>query len=255
MNRGENIFDQLEQHAVPYHVSDWHAGEEDNLRACEEDIRKGDIRFAFLYMAAMDGLLHQVGKHSPLVDEKLAWYETRLRNLFHVAREHYDELRLFICSDHGMATVERHVDLMADIAVLPLSFGQDYVAVYDSTMARFWFPNPAAREVVEQALSRQDCGRMLSAAELADLGCDFDNDQFGELIFLLDAGGIIVPSHMGLKPITGMHGYHPDHPDSDASLLANVELPVAVDDITDIFRLMLAEIARDARPARLAAAA
>ena len=34
MNRGENIFDLLEDNNVPYHVSDWHDGEEYNLQAC-----------------------------------------------------------------------------------------------------------------------------------------------------------------------------------------------------------------------------
>ena len=35
---------------------------------------------------------------------------------------------------------------MQTIEDLPLRYGEDYVAVYDSTMARFWFPNPAARQ-------------------------------------------------------------------------------------------------------------
>jgi hypothetical protein len=52
---------------------------------------------------------------------------------------------------------------------------------------------------------------------------------------------LIVPSHMGLKPITGMHGYHPDDADSDASLLSNVEPPCPAETITDVFRLMRAE--------------
>jgi hypothetical protein len=46
---------------------------------------------------------------------------------------------------------------------------------------------------------------------------------------------------MGLKPITGMHGYHPDDLDSDASLLSNVEPPNDPKAITDVFHLMRAE--------------
>ena len=71
-------------------MSDWHEGEEQNLAACEEDIRRGEIEFAFLYMASMDGLLHQVGKDSADVDRKMEWYEEKLRHLFAVAREHYE---------------------------------------------------------------------------------------------------------------------------------------------------------------------
>jgi hypothetical protein len=76
---------------------------------------------------------------------------------------------------------------------------------------------------------------------LKQLGCDFEGDQFGELIFLTNPGVLIVPSHMGTKPITGMHGYHPDDADSNASLLSNVEPPTDPKVITDVFRLMRAE--------------
>jgi hypothetical protein len=255
MNKGDNIFDGLERGQVPYHVSNWRCSEAENLAACEKDIRRGEISFAFLYMASMDGLLHQVGKDSPKVDEKLKWYEQQLRQLFDVARSQYDEVRLFICSDHGMATVDRHVDLMKHVETLPLKYGRDYIAVYDSTMARFWFLNPAAKTTIEQSLDGLDCGRVLSQQELKDLGCDFDGHQFGELVFLLNAGTIVVPSHMGLNPITGMHGYHPDHPDSDAALLSNTEPSVPVNSIADIYRLMEAEAGIPARDDKLPEAA
>ncbi len=242
MNRGKNIFDLLERSGVPYHVSDWHDGEEANLDACTQAIANDDINFAFLYMASMDALLHQVGKDSNAVDKKLEWYESKLRDLFATARGRFDDVRLFICSDHGMATVNRDIDLMSRIEALPLNYGRDYVAVYDSTMARFWFMNDAARTRVEQELAKVVSGRILSKVELKTLGCDFEGDQFGELIFLLDPGNIIVPSHMGLSTITGMHGYHPCHEDSDAALLSNVETPVPMESITDIFYLMKSEI-------------
>ena len=241
LNRGENIFDHLERTQVPYHVSNWRQGETDNLGALKTEIDKGEIRFAFLYMAAMDALLHQVGKESPQVDEKLAWYERELNDLLDLAAKHYDEVRLFVCSDHGMATVHTHIDLKGRIEALGLRFDKDYVATYDSTMGRFWFKNDRARERIIAALEQETQGRILAHDELVALGCDFEGDQFGELIFLTNPGVIIVPSDMGLKPITGMHGYHPNDADSDASLLSNVEPPGDPRAITDIFGLMRTE--------------
>jgi predicted AlkP superfamily pyrophosphatase or phosphodiesterase len=241
MNRGENIFDHLSRAGVPYHVSDWRDSEEDNLEAVKTDLRKGEIKFALLYMASMDALLHEVGKESPRVDEKLSWYEAQLNEVMRVAADHYDQVRLFICSDHGMATVHTHFDLMSKVESLGLQFGRDYTATYDSTMGRFWFHNSSARERITELLEQVPQGRVLPKEELKELGCDFEGDQYGELIFLMDAGVLIVPSHMGLKPITGMHGYHPDDPDSDASLLSNVEPPNDPGAITDVFRLMRAE--------------
>jgi len=241
INRGKNIFDHLSHAGVPYHVSDWRDSEENNLATLKSDLNKGEIRFALLYMASMDALLHEVGKESPQVDQKLAWYEAQLKDVLRTASEHYDEVRLFICSDHGMATVHTHIDLMSKIEALGLEFGRDYTATYDSTMGRFWFHNPPARERIIELLEQVPEGRVLPKEELAQLGCDFEGDQYGELIFLMNAGVLIVPSHMGLTPITGMHGYHPDDPDSDASLLSNVEPPNDPRAITDMFHLMRAE--------------
>lgn len=241
LNRGENIFDRLEQAGTRYHVSNWRQTEEANLESLRSDVEQGEIRFAFLYLAAMDGLLHQVGKESPKVDEKMAWYAQQLEDLLDLAARHHRQVRLFVCSDHGMATVHTQIDLIARIEALPLVYGHDYVATYDSTMGRFWFKHPRARTLITETLEQQGHGRILPREELAALGCDFEGDQYGELIFLTDPGVIIVPSHMGLKPITGMHGFHPDHPDSDASLLSNVEPPGDPQAITDLFALMRAE--------------
>jgi len=241
MNKGKSIFDHLEGSGVSFHCSDWRQPEDTNLESLQDSLVKGEISFAFLYLASMDGLLHQVGKSSKQVDDKLAWYEHRLRKLMALAREHYSEVRLFVCSDHGMATVEQTVDIGSKVDALGLHEGRDFVATYDSTMARFWFYSDTARQRISTLLSNMPEGRILTDKELQALGCDFDNQQYGELIFLLDAGVIIVPSHMGTQPITGMHGYHPDHPDSDASLLSNVPPPVRSECITDVFHLMRAE--------------
>jgi len=179
MNQGESIIDLLAASDRPYHVSDWRQGEEENLAAAARDIDRGEIEFAFLYMASMDGLLHQVGKESEQVDEKLAWYEEQLRALLGKAREQYDDVRLFICSDHGMATVNGSIDLMSRIEALGLRFGKDYAATYDSTMGRFWFKNDTARARIVEVLKATPEGRILSDAELSALGCDFEGSSTG----------------------------------------------------------------------------
>ena len=140
-----------------------------------------------------------------------------------------------------MATVTKHVDIMSKIEELPYKFGGDYLATYDSTMARFWFNNPESEAAIRKTLEACPEGKILSKEELVSLGCDFEGDQYGEMIYLLDAGTIILPSHMGTKPITGMHGYHPDHHDSDASLLSNVPPPGNPTCITDVFNIMTTE--------------
>ncbi len=248
MNRGGNIFDYLEERRIPYHVSAPARGEAANLATLIRDIQAERIDFAFLYWPGLDALLHRVGNQSPEIRTKLCGYEQWLRQLVAVARKHYAEVRLHIFSDHGMANCDELLDLKGMIEQLPLRLGRDYAVVYDSTMARFWFFNERARRLIVQSLAGVSQGRILPDAELEAMGTLFPDRYFGELIFLVREGVLIVPSHMGERPIRAMHGYHPDELQSYAALCTNhPDIPEDVRAIPDIFKLMT----RDAAEAQL----
>ena len=240
MNRGDNIFDHLQKRGIPYHVSDPTRSEGSNLDALLDDIAKEQIDFAFLYWPDLDGLMHRVGNDAPDVGEKLRAYEEKIARLMAGAREHYHEVRLYVFSDHGMANCDRHIDLRAKVDALGLRMGEDYAVVYDSTMARFWFFNDTARQRVTDLLEEIPQGEILSDAELTDLGTLFPDRYFGELIFLMQEGTLIVPSHMGERPIRAMHGYHPDAPHSYAALMTNrADVPAGITAIPDMYKLMV----------------
>jgi predicted AlkP superfamily pyrophosphatase or phosphodiesterase len=239
MNRGPNIFDHLQQNRIAYHVSAPEADEQVNLRSLIQDIEAEQIDFAFLYWPGLDGLLHRVGNQSAEVPAKLRSYESWTEQLLAVARRHYQEVRLYVFSDHGMANCTECLDLKSRIEALPLSIPADYAAVYDSTMARFWFFNERARWLITDSLKQVSVGRIVPDAELERLHAFFPDRYFGELVFLVKEGVLIVPSHMGERPITGMHGYHPDDPHSYAMLCTNQpEIPDEVQAIPDVYRLM-----------------
>jgi len=239
MNRGDNIFDHLVAQGTPHFVSDPANSEEQNRDALAARLRDGAVDFAFLYWPGLDGLLHRVGNDSPEIPAKLRVYEEWIRQLLAAAGDSYDEVRLHIFSDHGMANCDVHLDLMARIESLPLEIERDYAVVYDSTMARYWFFNDRARQLIHAELQRVPQGRILPDAELAQLRTLFPDRYFGELIFLVQEGVLIVPSHMGERPIRAMHGYHPSEKHSYAALLTNQpEIPGEITAIPHICVLM-----------------
>ena len=239
LNRGPNIFDFLKAQGIAYHVSDPTRGEADNLDRLIGELRAGVVDFAFVYWPELDGLLHRVGNQSEQIAPKLRDYEERIARLMATARQHYEEVRLYIFSDHGMANCEKLLDLKARIGRLPMEMGTDYAAVYDSTMARFWFFNAHARWSITEALQKVPEGEVLTDGELQRLHCLFPDRRFGELIFLVREGVLIVPSDMGERPIRAMHGYHPREKHSYATLLTDQPaLPEEVTAIPHIYRLM-----------------
>ena len=232
------IFDYLRENNVPAHWSDWHRSEEENLAAADYAIDQGDIQFAYIYLAAMDGILHQEGKYGDGVRRKVAWYENELRQIMRTAEKRYRDVRLFVFSDHGMTPTIETVPLMDRINALGLQFGRDYLAAYDSTMARFWFDTPEARDAITESLNEEHHGHILTDAELTAWGCDFPDNRYGDLIYLMDPGHLLCPSFMGEKPLAGMHGYHPEDKDSVAAFMTNAEDAETPGQLVDMYGLM-----------------
>lgn len=236
------IFDQLREREIPFHLSDWRRGEEENIRSLEAAVIKGEVRFAYLYLASLDADLHEHGTRSPVVSEKIRWYEHRLQSLVTLARDRYCTVNVYTFSDHGMTDVSEVCDLIARVDRLELRFGVDYAAVYDSTMARFWFLDEPARDRIATALTAEPRGRILSAGELAAYGCDFADYRYGELFFLMEPGVLICPSFMGARPLAGMHGYAPEHRDSLAMFASNTVPDPMPRRLDELYRLMLSEV-------------
>jgi predicted AlkP superfamily pyrophosphatase or phosphodiesterase len=238
LNAGKSIVDFLVENKVPHVFTNWRTPEEERINQMLQAVRKGEVPFAFLYTASLDAVLHFNSRNSDLVKKKIDWYAGRFHEVHSAAVKSYDEVKMFLFSDHGMAEIHKTYDMIRDIELLGLKFGKDYVAMYDSTIGRFWFMNDDARKRITEALARIDCARVLSDEELKNLGVFFEDRQFGELMCLMNPGVLIVPSFMGEKPIFGMHGFHPDDKDSDALFMTNARPEPFPKSITDMYGLM-----------------
>lgn len=194
-----------------------------------------------MYLSELDHFLHEHCEDGNEVGKQLAWYEDQLREVFDTARDSDGGVSLTVFSDHGMTPVSNHFDLVNVVDLLGLTMPADYLAVYDSTMARFWFFNDQARRMIVDMLDSLDCGRILSDDELGQLGILFPDRRYGEVVFLLHPGWILTRSDFHGKGWTpkGMHGYHPDDPFSDAVFLSSRQPSREMRKISDVFHHML----------------
>jgi hypothetical protein len=236
-----SVFDQLAEQGIAHRVYSYHhLTDAEIIDQAIIDIRSKVASFFFLYLSEIDMFLHMHCKETEQIQARLRSYDQKLRRVFQAAREIDPEATMTVISDHGMTPVQRHYDLVKDIENMGLRMPEDYLAVFDSTMARFWFFNDHAKQRVEDQLMDLKCGCILPDEELRDLGILFTDRRFGELIFLLHPGWLIAQSDFngkGWKP-KGMHGYHPDDPFSDAIFLSNRRPTVPVTTIADIYPCM-----------------
>jgi predicted AlkP superfamily pyrophosphatase or phosphodiesterase len=171
------------------------------------------------------------------VKARLRWYDENLRKVFAAAREINPETVFAVTSDHGMTPVQKTFDLIHEVETLNLRMPKDYLAVYDSTMGRFWFFNDSARHAVVSRLQNLPCGRFLSDSEQQELGVLFADRRYGEAIFLLHPGWLISKSNFNgpaWRPI-GMHGYHPDDSYSDGVFLVSQEPTICMNSVANVY--------------------
>ena len=239
--KGKSIFDLLDQKNIPYYTHNSSYSDETRFDNLRRHIEQRALEFAYCSLGKLDALMHAKGNNHPDIGKLMNGYDQQIRALITTAEKQYDDVSWYLFTDHGMHNITQTHDLIYDIKMLGLKWKKDYVAFYDSTMARFWFFNDSARNAVSHCLKHHPQGRILSDAELRVQGIFFDDHQYGELIFLINSGIQIVPSFMGTKPCKGMHGFDPADSDSKACILSNKPIPESITKIQHIHQLMLNE--------------
>lgn len=243
INGGQpTIFDFARDHDIAFCRP---AGYEEleSVAEVEQAMTVQRVPFVYLFLGKLDATLHAHGTQSPKSAKHLAWYETLARRVCEKARETYDEVKFYVFSDHGMTDITSVCDLMGVVDRLGLTFAEDYVAAYDSTIARFWFLNDRARDAITKALASVPQGHIMGEEELASYGCDFPGHRFGQLFFLMNPGVLLCPSHMGVKPLAAMHGYTPQDKDSTAAFMSNVTPAVMPKRLDDLYTLIHSDLA------------
>jgi len=207
-----SIFDLCRAHGLRYrYLAHPVSGDDDEVHDLLVRNLRGGARHD-LYVAqlsATDEEAHHAGPLSdhmehrvlPSVDEKLASIHAALT----AGSDSWD---LFVCGDHGMAPVERRVDVLRQLRVAQAEPGKDYVVFVNSTLAVFWYLTDKGRREVEAVLPFVPGTRLLSPQDRVRLRIPLDR-RWGDRMLAADPGVLLWPDyfHVTDSTIRGMHGY------------------------------------------------
>jgi hypothetical protein len=254
-------FDAWAERGWRVRVWEWHTSETDNAAAFVAAAGAAGEAAAdalFWYTPGLDACQHTHGTRAAEVHAHLGWIGERIAAAQSAAAAAGRETWTYALSDHGMTEVTRVADAMGEAertlrqaaAGAGLAEGRDWLAFYDSTLARFWWLTPGARqrlrEPLRERLAGLAAGRWLGPEEEQELRVRFADRRYGDDIFLADPGVLFVPSYMGSVPLRGMHGYHPGEPTSRAVFLSARPLPESLGHVVDVAGHLAAECeARD----------
>ena len=156
LNVGTSIIDDLYNSETKAWLSDWHHSVEHNWSAMAQAAADSETTFLFMYDPSLDGWLHEHTRESAQLPARLSDIRQQIDRVLAIARQHHDEVRFHIWSDHGMCTIRQHLDVQPLLAKTGLRMHEDYHCVIDSTMVRCWYHgDKAKRQRVRECLGQQ----------------------------------------------------------------------------------------------------
>jgi len=216
------IIDFLNENNVPYVCSSPDRGDVENADIITSALFSGMASVAFWHVAGIDATLTRRGTSSSALRARVAWLDHRLRSMYDIARANYNSVELVVFSDSGVVPIVDSYDLRRRIQDTRFQPYADYIAVYEPTMARFWFMSPSCGAIIHRILLSLPCGRIIEKDELAREGCWFDDQRFGQVIFVANPGTVFTPNHIQRDSPVTARGYHPDTPGMAAGFMCNI---------------------------------
>ena len=196
------------------------------------------VDFSFIQIDEMDELLHHYPNDLKKINKKLGNYERQIKKIISLGNLKSSEFTLTVFSGHGMTLAPQVINIKKKIDSLEVNYGYDYYAVYDPTMARFWYMDKSAKAIILDKLSELRHCQVLTNNDKIKLGIDFPDQRYGETIALVEPGFQIFPNDLLSKPLAGMHGYSPDHPDSLGACISTQPISPPPRHVKDFFNIM-----------------
>lgn len=176
-----------------------------------------------LYDDFLDRLGHMLGPHSPQcldyaksLDSALSKIYRKLENTFGT------HFTFFLFSDHGQSELLHQIDLLSELSREGLRLGVDYLCFVDATLALFWPEDDGAKEKILEVLGEIEQGKVMDEDCRKKYHINFNDDRYGEIIFVLKPGGTFVPNFFSpFGAMKGLHGYLPEEEVQKAFLISD----------------------------------
>ena len=185
------------------------------------------------------------------MQERLKKIDVILEKKYNLFEKQFGDFYFMLFSDHGHIKVNDEIDIHSFFRLRGKTLN-NYIHFIDANYARFWFKNEREKNEVSKILLEMDGkGFVLAEEHFKKYNINMPDNRYGDLIFYLDTpyifdrGKLIVMGKQRYTSPVSMHGYLPDHLDSDGVFISNKkvinESHIILEDITptilDVFDL------------------
>ena len=208
------------------------------LKSLRCRLENESVDFAFIQIDELDSILHHSPHNFQKIDNKLRRYERQIKKIIAVGDSISSRFNLTVLSGHGMTFSPQTINVKKKIDSLGMDYGYDFHAVYDPTMARFWFKDKFTKSIILDKIKELRHCRVITDEEKKSFGINFPDQRYGETIVLAEPGFQISPNDVLSRPLSGMHGYDPNHSDSLGACLSTKAVNPAPSQVKDFFTIM-----------------
>ena len=246
------IFEILNANNIGYDIVGMvHGRMDESSKIIEHHTFNGIKPWTYLFVGDVDPLSHRYGQDSIQMQERLMKIDDVLEKRYRVFEKEFDDFYFILFSDHGHIKVKGEIDLHSFFRSRGKTLN-NYIHFIDANYARFWFRDESEKkEVSKILLELDDRGFVLTEEHFKKYNINMPDNRYGDLIFYLDTpyifdrGKLIVMGKQRYTSPVSMHGYLPDHLDSDGVFISNKkvinESHIILEDITptilDVFDL------------------
>jgi len=189
----------------------------------------------FVAFGDLDGVTHEYGVGSEEYNKKVEELDNYLCQMYKEFSSKYSKGSFLIISDHGMANVNKSVDINMEKEFGRV--GEDtYIYFIDSTMLRVWIFDARKKIEIESHLNKLNFGKIVNTEGRIRHG--ITSKKFGDIIFLLNEGAVFYPGFFGRKLPKAMHGYWPELESQKGLVFSNQILNRTEYATTELFTLL-----------------
>jgi ectonucleotide pyrophosphatase/phosphodiesterase family member 5 len=186
----------------------------------ERPQKRPSLGFATLYFDTVDHDGHEFGPDSPQVNAAVAKVDAQIGRLLAALQQRGIEANIIVVADHGMAQVSNDRRIFLDALLDPAS-----VQLVAGGAVASLFPQPGQDAVVQAALLRPHPHMACHPKGKLPTRLHYGSHRrIPAIICIANPGWMIWLSppraDQPMRPLGGMHGYDPAHPDMAASFVA-----------------------------------
>lgn len=206
-----SLFDLCRGHGLTFRYLAYpEAGEDDAIHATlARELRAGAA--CDLYVArfgVLDRKGHADGPDTEAMGEHLRTLDRKLAGLHAALDAGYDSWDLMVVGSHGMAPIQRRVDVLRALEGCEAQPAKDYVLLLNSTFALVWYLTQKGRTEIESRLRRLPGARLVDEAERKRRRIPTSRG-WGDAMLAAEPGVLFWPDHFHARDshVEGMHGY------------------------------------------------